>query len=163
MPFSITCPGCDAKMTAPDEIAGKCIKVQVVRRGVCRSPRDEADKVQPRKSEKASCAFVPPPRSKSSRDLDDGEETPAPKTKKAKIDTKLTGTEKLLVLALSFVALLSSAGSVVGAVYFLKEKEPEQKIVTGDGSQNGPIRSPTGAKMSKGKGGPGAKGGPAAK
>lgn len=97
MPFSITCPSCDSRLTVPDALAGKRVKCKKCDEPfVARRPGgdDEEDEAPPARSKASKPAARPrreeddedePPRKASRRPADDeDDEDEAPRKKPAK-------------------------------------------------------------------------------
>lgn len=165
MPFAISCPACDARMTAPDEVEGKRIKCKKCGEAFTAArvddaefeeepparakstapkaptkpaPRDEEDVAPKRKPERpgrASSSEDDKPRRRSEEDDD---EAPRKSSKREQVET-VKRTNVLLALLLGFGGILLSAGLTFAAHHFLKEKEPppSEPIARPDGT--GPV------------------------
>ena len=166
MSFSTVCPGCDARLTAPDSAEGKRIKCKKCGDPfVARPLDDEGDELPERPSVKASTRSRPRPVEddeddrprrpakatrrddddddrprRRSRDEDDDDE-PRPKTKKGK-KKKKAGPPVLLFVLLGVGALLFIVGGAIGAIYYFskdtKDEVPAAKGGPGAVAAGGP-------------------------
>src|SRR4051812_10380636 len=117
MPFPITCPGCKARMTGPDEVAGKRIKCKscgeaFVARGS--SPEEPNEPIaetedaepRPRRSRKQVDEAAPRRRREEREEV-----VPEPaKQGRAPEWKPIGGAGVLVALGITFVGLLLSAG-----------------------------------------------------
>lgn len=149
MAFALTCPNCDARLSAPDEVAGKRIKCKSCGEAfVARRPRSEgmAEEAPPAKGRPKPVPDDDTPQPKADRparsrddadeperprrhprDQDDDRQADEPRGRKGKAagrEEEKSGLPVLLIALVCGGGLLVMGGGVVAAVYFLAPKEP---------------------------------------
>ncbi|HEY3787661.1 MAG TPA: DUF1559 domain-containing protein, partial [Urbifossiella sp.] len=168
MPISVTCPGCEARLNAPDAAAGKTVKCPKCKAAIqvpaaADSPFEVVDEPEPAPKKAVPVAAKAPAKKKMDIELDDDEEDDKPRAKKKprhddgededdddrprKKKGKGKGKKKAqsgmspVVLGAIVGGVLLLAGGGFGIYWFAireKPKEKETASTTDNGGKNRP-------------------------